>query len=149
MNEQHSESPFNEWLLPRFTSFLPVLLIYPTLWLTFLPIDETVGVISGIAVTVLVLAMMIGNAPRISVADGWLRLGKARIETKYISTVELIAEEDKFAVRGRFLDSRAHIFFQGSVKPLIKVNLNDPQDPTPYWLFSTRKPEQLAKALGF
>jgi hypothetical protein len=27
------------------------------------------------------------------------------------------------------------------------VDITDPSDPTPYWLFSTRKPEELVAAL--
>jgi hypothetical protein len=29
-----------------------------------------------------------------------------------------------------------------------KIAVEDPEDPTPYWLVSTRKPEELKKALG-
>ena len=32
-------------------------------------------------------------------------------------------------------------------KVLVRVDLNDPADPHPYWLVSTRHPERLADAL--
>jgi hypothetical protein len=30
---------------------------------------------------------------------------------------------------------------------VVRVNLDDPNDPTPYWLVSTRQPNRLAEAL--
>jgi hypothetical protein len=29
----------------------------------------------------------------------------------------------------------------------VRVRLTDPADPTPYWLFSTRRPERVAELL--
>jgi hypothetical protein len=33
------------------------------------------------------------------------------------------------------------------LKRSVRVEVTDPADPTPYWLVSSRHPEQLAKAL--
>jgi hypothetical protein len=30
----------------------------------------------------------------------------------------------------------------------VRVDLEDPLDPTPYWLLSTRRPQELAAALA-
>jgi len=149
MNQQRSEPQYSEWVLPNWTSFLPVLAIYPTLWLTFLPIDLALGTWLGVGLTLLVAGLMIAKSARITVSDDYLSVANAMIERKFIVGVEMIAGEEGFAARGRNLDSRAWIHFQGSVKTLIRVHIEDPDDPTPYWLFSTRKPEKLAKALGF
>jgi hypothetical protein len=29
----------------------------------------------------------------------------------------------------------------------VRVELTDPEDPTPYWLFSTRRPQRVAELL--
>jgi hypothetical protein len=34
------------------------------------------------------------------------------------------------------------------VSPVVKVELTDPQDPTPYWLVSTRRPERVVEAIA-
>ena len=149
MNQQRSEPHYSEWVLPNWTSFLPVLAIYPTLWLTFLPIDLVLGTTLGIGLTVLVIILMIAKSARIKVSDSSLVVANASIERRFISAVETIAAEDGFAARGRDLDPRAWIHFQGSVKTLVRVTIEDPEDPTPYWLFSTRKPIELRKALGY
>ena len=149
MNQQRSEPHYSEWVLPNWTSFLPVLAIYPTLWLTFLPIDLVLGTTLGIGLTVLVIILMIAKSARIKVSDSSLVVANASIERRFISAVEAIAAEDGFAARGRDLDPRAWIHFQGSVKTLVRVTIEDPEDPTPYWLFSTRNPVELRKALGY
>jgi hypothetical protein len=36
---------------------------------------------------------------------------------------------------------------RGWVDPVVRVTLEDPDDPTPYWLISTRRPEELVRVL--
>jgi hypothetical protein len=31
---------------------------------------------------------------------------------------------------------------------MVRLRLDDPEDPTPYWLFSVRRPEALVRHLG-
>ena len=49
--------------------------------------------------------------------------------------------------RGAQLDARAWPLIRGWVSPVVRVTVTDPQDPTPYWLVSTRHPEKLVEAL--
>ena len=148
MNSVSNERVYNEWVLPSWTSFLPTLLIYPTLWLTFVPFNEAIGVISGLVLTFVVVALMISKSAGISLGSGRLTVRHASIDTKYISAAEVFQGEQAFLERGRNLDARAYVHFQGSVKSLLKVTISDPEDPTPYWLISTRNPEELKAALG-
>jgi hypothetical protein len=149
MIEPSNEPRYREWVLPNWSSFLPVLVIYPSLWLTFLPIDVAVGAWSGAILTLVVAALMFAKSARIVVTEEFLEVANATIERRFIGAVSAISKEDGFAERGRNLDPRAWIHFQGSVKTLLKVEISDPSDPTPYWLFSTRKPEELIRVLGF
>ena len=148
MTEPRNEPLFSEWVIPNWTSFLPTLAIFPTLWLTFLPINVEVGFWSGIALTVLVVILMFAKSARIAVSDDRLKVANAQIERKFIQSVEVIGIDKGFFERGANLDMRAWIHFQGSVKTMVKVWINDPQDPTPYWLFSTRNPDELKGVLG-
>jgi hypothetical protein len=149
MNEQRIEPHYSEWVLPNWSSFIPVLLLFPALWLTFLPINASVGVWSGLAATALVIFLMVAKSARISVPGESLQVAGAAIDRRFIASVSAIAKENAFAARGRELDPRAWIHFQSSVGTLVRVEISDPEDPTPYWLFSTRNPEKLKKALGF
>jgi hypothetical protein len=149
MNEPRNEPLYTEWVLPKWSSFLPILAIYPTLWLTFLPINLTLGIWSGLGLSVVAVGLMFAKSARIAVDSESLKVSNAQIDRQFISGAEVIQSSEGFAERGRNLDARAWIHFQGSVKTLVKVNISDPEDPTPYWLFSTRNPAELVKALGY
>jgi hypothetical protein len=149
MNEQRIEQHYSEWVLPNWYSFLPVLMLFPALWLTFLPINPSIGLWSGLAATAIVVFLMIAKSARIIVTGEGLQVANAWIDRRFVVAVSAIDKQNAFSARGRELDPRAWIHFQGSVATLAKVAINDPEDPTPYWLFSTRHPEKLKKALGF
>jgi hypothetical protein len=149
MNEPRIEPVYVEWVTPSWSSFLPLLAVYPTLWLTFLPIEPTVGIWLGASFTALFFGLMLAKSARIKVTATSLRVANAEIERSFIVGVEVVPKEGAFEARGRNLDPRAWIHFQGSVKTLVRVRISDPADPTPYWLFSTRSPEALKKSLGY
>jgi Protein of unknown function (DUF3093) len=92
---------------------------------------------------------MIAKSAQIVVTSSLLKVANASIGREHISNVVVIPKGEGFAARGRELDPRAWIHFQGSVPTLVRVELNDPADPTPYWLFSTRKPDEIKRVLGF
>ncbi|HEX2361039.1 MAG TPA: DUF3093 domain-containing protein [Jiangellaceae bacterium] len=52
------------------------------------------------------------------------------------------------AARGPEADPQAYLLVRGYVGPMIQVTVDDPADPVPYWLVSTRHPEKLAAALS-
>ena len=149
MNEERIEPKYSEKVLPNWSSFIPVLAVYPTLWLTFLPINESIGVWSGLVATVLVTLLMIAKSARIRITQKTIEVSGASIERTFVTGVEVVAKTEAFVARGRELDPRAWIHFQGSVNTLVRVRINDPADPTPYWLFSTRHPERIKEILGF
>jgi hypothetical protein len=43
---------------------------------------------------------------------------------------------------------RAFMLLRGYVPTAVRVEVSDPDDPTPYLYLSTRRPEQLARVLG-
>jgi len=88
---------------------------------------------------------------QVAVADGELRVGPpgntARLPLRFVGEVEWFSTEDKRRVLGPHLDPAALVVHRGWVGPVLRVQLTDPADPTPYWLFSTRHPERLAEIL--
>ncbi|MGW6933789.1 DUF3093 domain-containing protein [Lentzea sp. NPDC054927] len=94
----------------------------------------------------IVLIMRQGST-KVEVADGELRAGEAHISLDLLGDVEIIAPQDRRKVMGPFLDPAAFVVQKGWVKSLVRVRVNDPEDPTPYWLISSRRPEELAAAI--
>ncbi|MEH6821477.1 DUF3093 domain-containing protein [Dietzia psychralcaliphila] len=78
---------------------------------------------------------------------GTLYAGRARLPFEAISRSAVVPATAKQAAMGRQLDPEAFVVHRGYVPTMVIVVLDDPLDPTPYWLISTRDPEGLAAAL--
>jgi hypothetical protein len=87
-----------------------------------------------------------GRAP-VRVADGELYVGEAHLPLEFVGEVETFGAKDKRKVLGPHLDPRAYVLHRGWVRPVVRVQVTDPADPTPYWVFSTRHPEKVAALL--
>lgn len=83
----------------------------------------------------------------IVVINGWLYVGNAKIEVKYIKSAKELNQSQFLKLRGPDADPAAFNASRYWVKTGVKVELKDKADPTPYWLISSRKPEALAKCL--
>lgn len=95
--------------------------------------------------TVVLIARM--GSTKVEVSGGELKAGDAHIPLALLGDVEIIAPEDRRKAMGPQLDPAAFVVHRGWVKPLVRVQVTDPEDPTPYWVISTRHPEALAAAL--
>ena len=82
-----------------------------------------------------------------SVADGWFRAGRARIEATHLGTVTALDAEQTRRVAGPEADARAYLLLRPYLKRAVKVEITDPADPAPYWLVSSRHPDELARAV--
>ncbi|WP_436495943.1 DUF3093 domain-containing protein [Actinokineospora sp. HUAS TT18] len=84
---------------------------------------------------------------RVAVEDGELKVGDAHVPLEFVGKVETFGANEKRKVLGPHLDPAAFMLHRGWVGPLVRVELTDPADPTPYWVFSTRRPAELAAVL--
>ena len=96
-------------------------------------------------ITVVLIVRM--GATKVEVSGDELRVGEAHIPLTLLGDVEIISPADRRAAMGRELDPAAFVMHRGWIKPMVRVRVTDPEDPTPYWLVSTRRPEELAAAL--
>lgn len=76
-----------------------------------------------------------------------LWVGEAHLPLRFIDHVDIIGKQDKRKALGPQLDPAAFLVHRGWVPTLVRVHLTDPDDPTPYWVISTRHPERLAAVL--
>ncbi len=77
-----------------------------------------------------------------------LRADRAHLPVTYVSRAAAVPGSAKSAALGRQLDPAAFVQHRPWIGPMIVLVLDDPDDPAPYWLVSTRKPEQVLAALG-
>lgn len=73
--------------------------------------------------------------------------GPAHLPTSVVARSAIVPKSAKSAALGRQLDPAAYVLHRAWVGPMVLVVLEDPDDPTPYWLVSTRNPDRLLSAL--
>ena len=49
---------------------------------------------------------------------------------------------------GRQLDPAAYVIHKSWIPTMAMLVLDDPDDPTPYWLISSKEPQELLEAIG-
>ena len=139
---------FQERLAPAWWMVLALFLAVPTTLLIFLPVNPLLGVLVGLALWLLLVGLLWWSAPIVSLDGEVFRAGRARIERRYIAGMEAFDGEEARAQKGTQLDARAFLVIRPWVHPVVKVTLNDPADPTPYWLVSTTRPQLLVEAFS-
>lgn len=112
------------------------------------PINVTAGIIAGIIVTLTVGGILYGTAPTLEITESAVRFGRARIEREYVGQADAFRGEDARLATGPALDGRAYMCFRGWISSVIRVEITDPADPTPYWIASSRHPEKIAEILN-
>lgn len=76
-----------------------------------------------------------------------LLAGPAHLPVEVVSRSAAVPGSAKSAALGRQLDPAAYVLHRSWIGPMALVVLDDPDDPTPYWLVSTRHPDRLLAAL--
>jgi len=135
---------YTERVLPTVYFYIASITLPLSLFLVALPFSEVVSISLALASIPLVLVLSWLGSPLIALDQQTLSIGQASIETKYLGKAEVVSPHEAFLERGVKLDSRAFTKFQIGVKQLVKIEIQDKQDPTPYWLIATRNPEVLA-----
>ncbi|MCU1440447.1 MAG: hypothetical protein JWP85_1444 [Rhodoglobus sp.] len=139
---------YRERLWPAPWLFLATALVIPASLLVFLPINQTAGIVTAIALYAGCVVLLLVAAPSITVTETELVAGKARLPLEAVGQVKHFSRDEAQLERGQRLDARAWLMIRGWIDPVVRVEVLDELDPTPYWLLSTRRPRELAEALG-
>ena len=119
----------------------------PATLLVFLPIDTTAGTIVAIVLFGGCLALLAIGSPVITVTPAHFVAGRARLPIRLAGDAAGYHGEEATLERGQRMDARAWLLIRGWVSPVVRIVIEDPADPTPYWLVSTRHPDRLIAAL--
>jgi hypothetical protein len=106
------------------------------------------GILVAAAAIVLVTAALLASSPVVRVDEAVFRAGRARLPLRHVGRVAALDRATSQEARGAGLDPAAHTLLRTlSSDRLVIVEVNDERDPHPYWLVSTRHPEELARTL--
>ena len=133
--------PWWHWLLPLLAAGLlaaEVNMGYPGIraWLPYL-----------ILVPLTLLLLWRFSSATVVVREGELFAGDAHLPLEFAGETQIIPGKLKRQVLGPAFDPAAFALHRSWVGPMVWIQVTDEADPTPYWLVSTRHPEQLVAAL--
>jgi len=140
-------NPYRERLLPPLSVFVACALLVPATLLAFLPINSTVGAVMAVVFYVGAVVALVLTSPVLTIDDEGFTAGRARLFAHEIGEAEGFSGADATKERGPRLDARAWTLFRGWVRPVVKISLTDLDDPAPYWLVSTRRPDEVVRRL--
>lgn len=106
------------------------------------------GVGSALVTMVVAAAVFAALSIEVSVDATALRVGRAVVERHYIGGCRALDAAAADRRGGVEADARAHLVLRPYITTAVEVVLDDPADPVPYWLVSTRRPARLAAALA-
>ena len=84
---------------------------------------------------------------RLAVTGGELRVDDARLPLRFVADAIPLDAAGRRELLGVGADPLAFVVQRPWVSGAVQVLLDDPADPTPYWLVSTRHPARLAAAV--
>jgi hypothetical protein len=116
------------------------------LLLAALPFGTEIGILISVSGSIGLLTLVILSSPRISV-NHELTAGRMRVPLSVLGKTTSLDKAKLRELIGPGADVRAQLFIRGYIKTALKIEIDDPSDPTPYMVVSTRRPEQLAVAL--
>ncbi|MFG2516174.1 DUF3093 domain-containing protein [Streptomyces sp. NPDC048584] len=145
---QLSATPYEERLTAPRSWWLISFLVGVSLALILLPFG-TLPMLGGLAcgtAAAAVLASAYGSV-RIRVVGGHLIAGEAKIPVSALGEPEILDEEEARAWRTHKADPRCFMLLRAYIPGALRIDITDPEDPTPYVFLSTRTPQRLAEAL--
>jgi hypothetical protein len=130
------------WVL-AFIYFLLLSLVI-ALWAAF---DNTVAFTSFVAATIAIIYIAYAMRSTITFDGEELRIDSAHIESKYLGKVTILDSGAMRLLRTRDADPAAYLAIKFWAPTGIKIEVTDPRDPTPYWLITSKRGEEIAALL--
>ncbi|GGR97080.1 MULTISPECIES: DUF3093 domain-containing protein [Streptomyces] len=146
---QLSATPYEERLTAPRSWWVISLLVGVSLALILLPFGTLPllgGLVGGTAAAAVVASAY--GSPRIRVVGDSLIAGEARLPVSALGATEILDAEEARAWRTYKADTRAFLLLRAYIPTALRVEVTDPEDPTPYLYLSTREPRKLAAAIN-
>ncbi|MGW7252031.1 DUF3093 domain-containing protein [Streptomyces decoyicus] len=139
--EERLTAPRSWWVIAALIGVACALMLLPLGTLPMLG-----GLIGGAALSA--VAVSTYGSARIRVVGGALIAGDAKIPVTALGEARALDADEALAWRTHKADARAFMLLRGYIRTAVRVEITDPQDPTPYAYLSTRAPERLVAALA-
>ena len=115
------------------------------IWAAF---DTTATIATFTAATVAIIYLSLAMRSTISLDGKELRIDRAHIDIKYLGDVEVLDSPAMRLLRTRDADPAAYLAIKFWLPIGVKITVVDPRDPTPYWLITSKRGEEIAALLN-
>ena len=143
-----ADALFTEKLWPSAWIWIVVVCLSSAGILILAPISITAGIIAAIVLFAVMTSLLVLSTPSIIVDRDTVQVGRASIQREFVGSVAVFRKDEATAERGTRLNGLAYLCLRGWIDPVIRIEITDPADRTPYWLASTRRLDELLKALS-
>ena len=131
------------WVL-AFIYFLFLSLVI-AIWAAF---DNSVTFIAFIAATIAIIYIAFAMRSTITLDGDELRIDRAHIDIKYLGAITILDAPAMRLLRTRDADPAAYLAIRFWIPTGLKIAVVDPRDPTPYWLITSKRGEEIAALLN-
>jgi hypothetical protein len=138
---------YREKLWPAPWLYIATALVMPASLLVLLPINAFVGVVTAVVLYAGCVLLLVGTSPVVQVTPTHFLAGKARLPLSVVGEVSSFDGDEAKLELGQRLDARAWLLIRGWIAPVVKIEILDEKDPTPYWVVSTRHPKAVIAAI--
>lgn len=111
------------------------------------PVDVAIGAGVGLVVLAAGVVAAVRTSPVVAVRDGELVAGRAHIPVRHLGAGRTLDADGVRAALGPGSDARTYVCLRAWVPGGVVLPVTDPQDPTPSWLVSSRRPAALLAAV--
>lgn len=137
----------SERLLPSLAGWFGIVAFALVLGVALTVAGPVAAVVTAVVTLVVGCAVAWWTAPVVEVRDGVLRAGGTEIPTSLLADVVTLDREGVREQMGTGWDARAFACLRTWTGGAIRADVVDPADPTPFWVVSTRRPDDLAAAV--
>jgi len=146
-----TQDRYRERLTPSILGWLLAPAVGVSIWFMLGILGQVVALIAGGAALGLTALALLGTSALLRVTGDtetpqW-QAGRATIPVSLLGTPQVLDAEEMRRAMGPELAGAAYVCHRAWVHTGVRVPVQDPADPTPYWLVATRNPDQLARAL--
>ena len=114
-------------------------------WAAF---DNTVALITFITATIAIIYIAFLMRSTITFDGKELRIDRAHIDMKYLGNAKILDSTAMRLLRTRDADPAAYLAIKFWIPTGLKIAVVDPRDPTPYWLITSKRGEEIAALLN-
>lgn len=144
-----AQPAYRETLRAPLSWWLIALLFGVSLGCIFLvvgPLQSLAGLVGG----TLAGCWLVAAYGRISIeiSGGVLKAGHASLPAAALGKATALPAERARALQTHEADPRAFLLLRSYIRTAVRVDIADPDDPTPYLYLSSRRPGQLAEAVN-